>query len=98
MGGRSFFSFLPCSHHVPYVFPWGSSSSQVVPQNIPNNIRLISHMVCPKFNSHEYKVKRWAIGSTCVSILQLAVQRGASIGECPMSPKNIGDGPINKPP
>ncbi len=54
-------------------------------------------MVCTKFNSRVYKLKRCAIGSTFVSILQLAVQRGASIGECPMSQK-IGDGPINMAP
>jgi len=32
---------------------------------------------CSNFNSHVYKLKRWAIGSTFVSIFQLGVQRGA---------------------
>jgi hypothetical protein len=43
------------------VFPWYSSSSQCVPQNVPNSTSLLSHLV---------------------------VQRGASIGECPMFQKN----------
>ncbi len=37
-------------------------------------------------------------GSTCVYILQLGVQRGASIGECPIFKKNIHDGPIKMAP
>ncbi len=35
-----------------------SPSSQVVPQDIPNSTLDLSHMVCPKFNSHVYKLKR----------------------------------------
>jgi hypothetical protein len=38
------------------------SNSQTVPQDIPNNISNLSHMFCPKFNSHVYKLKMWAIG------------------------------------
>jgi len=47
-------------------------------------------MVCPRFNSHVYKLKRWVIMSEFVSILQLAVQRGAFIGECTMFQRNWG--------
>jgi len=31
---------------------------KVVPQDIPNSTLDLSHMVCPKFNSHVYKLKR----------------------------------------
>jgi hypothetical protein len=44
-------------------------------------------MLCPKFNFHVYKLKRWAIG-------ELAwVQRG-ELGDAQCS-KKIDDGPIN---
>jgi hypothetical protein len=42
--------FSACSHGVP----------QVVPQDIPNSTLILSYMVCPKFNSHIYKLKRQA--------------------------------------
>jgi len=58
--------FLPCSHKVPQV--------------VPNNISILSHMVCPKFNSPKYKPKREHI---CF-YFATGVQRSASIGECPM--------------
>jgi hypothetical protein len=32
----------------------------VVPQDIPNNTSILSHMVCPKFNSQVYQLKKWA--------------------------------------
>ncbi len=70
---------------------------QVVP---PQTFTIAPHffpkwLVCPKFISHVYKLKRWATGSTSVSIFRLAVQSGASIGECPMFQKN-GDGSLRK--
>jgi hypothetical protein len=46
--------FLTCSYHIPLRF----LSSEVVPKDIPNNTSILSHMVCPKFNSHVYKLKR----------------------------------------
>jgi hypothetical protein len=39
-----------------------SSCSHGVPQVVPNSTTILSHMVCRKFNSYVYKVKRWAIG------------------------------------
>ncbi len=33
------------------LFPWGS-------QFVPNSTSILSHMVCPKFNSHVYKLKK----------------------------------------
>ncbi len=80
-----FFSLVPimfpmCSHEVLHC-------SQVVPQNVACSTSFWFHMVCPKVKSLVYKVKRWPIGSTFFSILQLAVKRGASTGEYPMSQK-----------
>jgi hypothetical protein len=49
---------------------------QVVPPNVPNSISLLSQMVCPKFNSHVYKLKKVHY------MEQMVVQRGASVGEC----------------
>jgi hypothetical protein len=51
--------------------PMGTLSSQVV----PNSTSVLSHMVYPKFNSHIYQLKWWAIGSTIVPILRLGVQK-----------------------
>jgi hypothetical protein len=57
--------------------PWGFPSCF---QNVPNSSSLWSHMICSMFNSHVYNLKSSTIGSTFVFILQLGVQRGASIG------------------
>jgi hypothetical protein len=43
------FLFFPCSQSVPIVFPW---DSQVVPQDVSKSTSDLSHMVCPRFNSH----------------------------------------------
>ncbi len=52
-------------------------------------------MVCSKFNSHVYKLKRWATWEHIFFLcLQLEVEIGASIGGCPMLQK-IDDVPIN---
>jgi hypothetical protein len=41
----------------------------------------------------------WATGGyTCFHILQLGLQNGASIGECPTFQKKFGDQPINLAP
>jgi hypothetical protein len=56
VGGGEFFLklflvlkvFSTCFHHVPLRFP----SSQVIPESVPNSTSILSHMVCPKFNSH----------------------------------------------
>jgi hypothetical protein len=56
--GFNFF-FASCSHKVISKFPKDSPSSQVVPQSVPNITSAWSLMVCPKFNSHVYKLKRW---------------------------------------
>jgi hypothetical protein len=41
------------------MFSWGF---QNVPQDVPNFTSDLSLMVCPKFNNHVNKVKRWAMG------------------------------------
>jgi len=56
---NAFFCLFPM---VLIMFPWGSSSSWLVLENIPNSTSFLSHMVCPKFNSHVYKLRRYAIG------------------------------------
>jgi hypothetical protein len=51
-----FFPLVPimfpmCSHEVPQ-FP------KLFPQNVPSSTSALSHMVCPKFNPHVYKLKK----------------------------------------
>jgi len=60
------------SHHVPPRVP------KCVPQDVPNTTWVLSHMICPKFNSHVYKLKRWNLG-VCI----LGVQRGAGMHNVP---------------
>jgi hypothetical protein len=59
-GDRDF--FFPCSHQVSK----GFSSSQNVPtcisQDVPNSTWVLSHIVCPKFNSRVNKLERWNLG------------------------------------
>jgi len=49
------------SQCVPMGFSKSSSIFQVVPQDVPNSTSVLSLMVCRKFNSHAYRLKRWAI-------------------------------------
>jgi hypothetical protein len=71
----------------PVVFPWSrcvlvkfSKGSQVlkcVPQDVSNSTWVLSHMVCPKLNSHVYKLKKVnSRGAHFVSILQPGLIRG----------------------
>jgi hypothetical protein len=75
-----YYYFSPCSQCVPIMFPWGS---QVIPQYFCNSISDLSHMVCPKFNSDVYKLKRWVTGEYICFCFVTGVQRGASIRELP---------------
>jgi hypothetical protein len=72
---QGFFFFFPCS--------------QCVPQDVPNSTWVLSHMVCPKFNSPIYKLKRWNPGVHICFYLQVAVWRGASIGGMLNVPKKM---------
>jgi hypothetical protein len=55
----------------------------MVPQDVPNTTSDLSHMVCPKCDSHVYKLKRllWEIFAY---ILWLGVQSGVFIGDWSM--------------
>ncbi len=53
---KKFFLVLNVFQHVLIMFPWGSPSSQVIPEGVPNSISILFHMVCPKFNSHIHKL------------------------------------------
>jgi hypothetical protein len=63
--------------------PKDSPSSQVVPQDIPYSTSDLSHTVCPKFNSHVYKPKRWAIIDHICSIMQLGSKEALLLGGLP---------------
>jgi hypothetical protein len=79
--------FPMCSHEVPQFL-------KLFPQNDPTSTSALSHMVCPKFNSHLYKLKKvdhrehicfyFAIGGPMRCITQCS--------------KKIGDEPINMAP
>jgi len=56
-----FFLFSMRSHHVPMWFLKGSHNSQSFSPRHFNSMSILLHMVCPKLNSHVYKLKRWAI-------------------------------------
>jgi hypothetical protein len=92
---RDFFVFSL----VPNVF---ISSSQCVPrcvpQDVPNSTWVLSHMVCPKFNSPIYKLKRWNPGvHICFYFASGSLKRCFYWGHAQCSQK-IADGPINMAP
>ncbi len=60
--GEFFFVFLPCSQCVPNMFSKCSQVFNVFPNMFPIAPQFLLHMVCPKFNSHVYKLKRYTIG------------------------------------
>jgi len=77
--------FSSCSQRI-LKFP---TCSQIHSWRYSQYTSYLSHMVCPKFNSHVYKLKRWTVGEhSCFDFAKLGVQRGASIGACPMFQKN----------
>jgi hypothetical protein len=54
-GGHVFFVYSL----VPNLFPSGSQSVlKCIPKDVPNSTWVLSHTVCPKFNSLLYKLKR----------------------------------------
>ncbi len=55
------FSFWGGAERGTFFFPpWFPSSSQTIPKCIPQDVPN-STWVCPKFNSHVYKPKRWIV-------------------------------------
>jgi len=69
------------------MFSKGSQVPKYVPQDVPNSTWVLSHMVCTKFNSLVYKLK--SRGAHLIFILQVGVQRGASIGGMPNLSKKL---------
>jgi len=55
-------------------------------------------MVCPKFNSHVYKLKRWALGSTFYFIFANGGPNRCFYWGVPKFSKNFVDGPIDMAP
>jgi hypothetical protein len=92
MGGgveEGFFGFFPCSQCVPIRFPKGSSSPQVVPQDIPKRTSVFSHVVCPKFNSDVYKLKGWTVGDhICFLLRNLGSKEMLLLGSAQFSKTN----------
>ncbi len=102
--------FFPCrSQCVPIMSPNGfpvvnvlASSSQTVPrcapEDVPNSTWVLSCMVCPKFNSHGYKLKRLYLGEhTCFYVATQDPKRCFYWGHAQCSYK-IADGPMNMAP
>jgi hypothetical protein len=92
--GKLFFcfsSFFPmCSQHFLIKFSKGSQSvPKWVPQDVPNSTSILSHTVCPEFNSHVYKLKMYAEGEHICFYFATGVQRGASIGGMANVPKTL---------
>jgi hypothetical protein len=84
-GGGYLLFFLPCSQCVPNMFSLCSLEvPQVVTEDIPNRISILSHMVCPKYINW----KGGLLGNTFVSILQLGSKEVLPLGECSMLQKN----------
>ncbi len=79
-------------HHVPK----GFSSSQMCSPRFLNSTQVLSHMVCPKFNSPVYKLKWWNLRDYISFYFAIGVHRGASfIGGMPNVPKKLLMGWIN---
>jgi len=77
------------------MFPWASPSSHVVPQDVPNNTSILSHMICPKFNSHVYKLKKVGQRGAHLFLFCNRDPKRCFYWGGPNVPKTIGDGLIN---
>jgi len=60
LGRDGLFFIFPHTQFVLNMFPLSSQSvPKYIPEDVPNSTWVLwSHMVCPKFNSHVYKLKR----------------------------------------
>jgi len=74
------------------------SSSQFRSQDVPSSTWVLSHRVCPKFNSPVVKLKRDKRRVEICFYFATGVQRDASIGGMPNVPKTFADGPIKMAP
>jgi hypothetical protein len=77
------------------MFPWASPSSHVVPQYVPNNTSILSHMICPKFDSHVYKLKKMGQREAHLFLFCNRDPKRCFYWGGPNVPKTIGDVPIN---
>jgi len=88
-GGEGIFVFFP-------LFPsYSQSVLKCCPQDVPNSTWVLPHMVCPKFNSHVYKLKRRIMWEYICFYFATGVQRGAFIWESPMFQKKNDNGSMN---
>ncbi len=63
------FVFLSCSQNV----------FKYIPQDVPNSTLVLSYIICPKFNSHVYKLKRWAMGEYFCFYFAIGVPKSTPI-------------------
>jgi hypothetical protein len=69
-----------------------------VPIRFPIAPHFYPIMVCPKFNSHVYKLKRWAIMSVFVFYFATGGPKRCFYWGSAQCSEEIGDGPINMAP
>jgi hypothetical protein len=69
------------------VFPLCSNEVPEVPKTFPIAPLIYPIWYAQKFNSHASNLKRWDIGEHFCFYFVTGVERGASIGDCPMCPK-----------
>ncbi len=90
-GARGYFYFSLVPKCVLILFPQGSPSSEVVIQDFPNSTSALSHMVCPKSNSHLYKLKK--VGHRREYLFLFCYLGSKEVlllwEECPMFPKKV---------
>ncbi len=93
-----------CPHEVPSFFLWKGgkifrfpnvfpSGSQVIPQDVPNTNLILSHMICPKLNSHVYI--NWKGEHMCFYFATWGPKTWSFYWEVPNISNKIGDGLIN---
>jgi hypothetical protein len=94
-GAGRYWDFLFFFFHL---FSMCSQVPKCVPQDVPNRIWVLSHLVCSNLSSPVYKLKRW---KPKVYILFYFATWGSKRcfywGACPMFQKLL-DGPINMAP
>jgi len=79
-----------CSHQVPQV-------PKFFPQDLPINTPDLYHMVCAKFNSHENKLKVWAVEEHICFYFATGCAKRSFYWRVPIVLK-IGCGPMNMAP
>jgi hypothetical protein len=90
VGRKGIFFFFLVPNVIPYWVPLK------FPKMFPTAPQIYPIWPAQKFNSHEYRVKRCAVGEyiSFYFYFAIGVQRSASTAECSMSQKN-DDWPMN---